>query len=71
MISRTLKLDGVVSPERKMGFGSVWTIHQNIAGFFAPQQHQIEFRWVWTHNVVTVILDVYHATTIVLNLGGH
>ena len=54
-----------------MGFGSVCTIHQTIAGFFAPEQHQIDFRWVWTHNIITVIPDVYHATTIVLNLGGH
>ena len=71
MILRILKLDGVVSPERKTGFGSELIIHQNNAVFLAPQQHQIEFRWVWTHNVITMILDVYHATIIVLNLDGH
>ena len=68
---KKLKLDGIVSQERKMGFGSVCTIHQSIAGFFVPEQHQIDFRWVWTHNIITVIPDVHHATTIVLNLGGH
>ena len=68
---KKLKLDGIDSEERKMGFGSIWTIHQNIASFFAPQQHPIDFRWVWTHNFITVTLDVYHATTIHLNLGGH
>ena len=67
---KRLKLDGIDSQERKMGFGSKWTIHQSSAGF-PPKQHPIDFRWVWTHNIITVILDVYHATTIHLNLGGH
>ena len=36
-----LKLDGIDSQERKMGFGSVWTIHQSIAGFLPPSNIQL------------------------------
>ena len=68
---RKLKLDDIDSQERKMGFGSVWTIHQSIAGFLPHSNIQLISDGCGLTISITVILDVNHATTIHLNLGGH
>ena len=67
----TEKSDGSDSQEQKTNVGSILTIHQKHYWFSAPQQHQIDFRWAWTHNVNNVNLDLDYATAIQMNLDGH